>query len=205
MAPKKTKSSNSTAKKRTRSANPAVEVDRDLVATDQPPAAKRARSTPKSSGPSTDNTNAQPLQQQCNDDVVVRKKLAAIANKLTDQNLESLAVDLANLYAEHPRAHVTAALTHQVLASVADKVHLQDTVVLTYAALLAVIGASVGADVVAQFVHACVTRWLELVAVSKDAADSADANEGRQRAAGNVLVLVGHLYNFQVRVYFCIS
>ncbi|ORZ30552.1 armadillo-type protein [Catenaria anguillulae PL171] len=125
-------------------------------------------------------------------DPALARKLAALANKLSESNLEPLATDLEQLYSSYPRQAVTSALTAQILASVAEKVHLHDTFVMTYAALLALAGTSIGQEVVAGFVQAAVTKWLGMVE-----GEGKDGEPDRQqREAANVLVLIGHLYNF---------
>ncbi|KAI9179029.1 suppressor of glycerol defect [Blastocladiella emersonii ATCC 22665] len=115
------------------------------------------------------------------------RQMAALANKLSEGNLDAMATELEAMYDTFPRMAVTSALTAQTLASVAEKVHLLDGFVMTYAALLACIGSTMGVEVVASFVQAAVTRWLELL-----------ANPATLREACNVLVLIGHMYNFQI-------
>ncbi|KNE58387.1 hypothetical protein AMAG_03966 [Allomyces macrogynus ATCC 38327] len=122
-------------------------------------------------------------------DPKLAKSMASLANKLTGSNLETMVTEIEQLYRDFPRADVTAALIHRLVASISEKTDLQHTFVIPYAAILSCIGTVMGSDVCAQVVHAAVLQWLRL----KDSND-----EEHHRACRNMLTLLGFLYNFHI-------
>ncbi|KNE55582.1 hypothetical protein AMAG_01473 [Allomyces macrogynus ATCC 38327] len=122
-------------------------------------------------------------------DPKLAKSMASLANKLTGSNLETMVTEIEHLYRDFPRADVTAALIHRLVASISEKTDLQHTFVIPYAALLSCIGTVMGSDVCAQVVHVAVLQWLRL----KDSND-----EEHHRACRNMLTLLGFLYNFHI-------
>ncbi|TPX33906.1 hypothetical protein SmJEL517_g03290 [Synchytrium microbalum] len=122
----------------------------------------------------------------------LRKQLQGLINRLSDSNLESIFMGVESCFQNYPRHDVTEILTTLLIASVAEKIHLLDSFVCNYAALISAIYSLVGGDIGAQMLQSTVELFLK--ARSTNSLDDATAS----RQASNLAALLAFLYNFQV-------
>ncbi|GAA5850703.1 hypothetical protein JCM9279_006398 [Rhodotorula babjevae] len=163
-----------------------------------------------SSAPSSD---APPALAPIPDDPRLRRQLQGHLNKLSSANLGAIVDALQALYRANPRAVVSNTLTQLLLGTLADRDHLGEALVVTYAALCAalfrVIGIEFPAGIVTEAVrmldgaldkHSAAAAATGPAASTSAAGADGDDFEGRPggKEALNLASFVAELYNLQV-------
>lgn len=172
-----------------------------------PPDEPAAPSPSSASSPA----DAPPALAPIPDDPRLRRQLQGHLNKLSSANLGAIVDALQALYRANPRAVVSNTLTQLLLGTLADRDHLGEALVVTYAALCAALFRVVGIEFPAGIVTEAV-RMLDgaldkhsAAAAGTAASPSAAAAEegdfeGRPggKEALNLASFVAELYNLQV-------
>ncbi|TPX48160.1 hypothetical protein SeMB42_g01779 [Synchytrium endobioticum] len=128
----------------------------------------------------------------------LRRQLQGLVNRLSDSNIESIISGIESCFQSHPRHDVTEILTNLLVASVAEKIHLLDSFVCTYAALITAIYTLVGTDIGAQMLQSTVEMFLKAQSQCKLSASTTEEPAASARQATNIAALLAYLYNFQL-------
>ncbi|GAA5901895.1 hypothetical protein JCM8208_006632 [Rhodotorula glutinis] len=189
---------------------------RKAAAAADPAAACAAHDDPTAPSPSSSlPPDAPPALAPIPDDPRLRRQLQGHLNKLSSANLGAIVDALQALYRANPRAVVSNTLTQLLLGTLADRDHLGEALVVTYAALCAalfrVIGVEFPAGVVTETVRmldsaldqhsSSASSSAAGTAASSSAAVGEEGDfEGRPggKEALNLASFVAELYNLQV-------
>lgn len=140
----------------------------------------------------------------------LRRVLLGHLNKLSSTNLPIILAALETLYASNPRAVVSATLTEIMLEMISGRDDLGESLVVSYAALVAALAKSVGVEFGAGVVARCVELFdaaLERNIVARQEGGGRVAGEGEgegfqgrpgSKECLNLVAFLAELYNFQV-------
>ncbi|PKC09751.1 hypothetical protein RhiirA5_356315 [Rhizophagus irregularis] len=130
----------------------------------------------------------------------LQRQLQGLLNRLSESNIESIIMNIDELYQKFTRHDVTSTITSLVLNSITSRSTLLDQFVILYATLIAAFYKIIGIDFCAHFVQEMVEEFeryhRQYNTNSIDGVKSLEEEGGKE--CTNLVVLVSELYNFQV-------
>ncbi|RIA95423.1 hypothetical protein C1645_816653 [Glomus cerebriforme] len=130
----------------------------------------------------------------------LQRQLQGLLNRLSESNIESIIINIEELYQRFTRHDVTSTITSLVLNLITSRSTLLDQFVIIYATLIAAFYKIIGIDFCAHFVQEMVEEFEKYH--KQYNSNSADETKSLEEEGGkectNLIVLISELYNFQV-------
>ncbi|CAI2167825.1 11174_t:CDS:10 [Funneliformis geosporum] len=129
----------------------------------------------------------------------LQRQLQGLLNRLSESNIESIIINVEELYQKFTRHDVTSSITSLVLNLITSRSTILDQFVIIYATLVAAFYKIIGIDFCAYFVQKVIE---EFERYHKQYSSTSDDVKNLEREGGkectNLIVLISELYNFQV-------
>lgn len=125
----------------------------------------------------------------------LRRIIKGHFNKLTEANIGTIVSELNRLYLNHPRQHITAAITDIVIESTSLQGTLLDNFLMVHAALITALYKTGGVEFGAHFLQTLVETFDKHYQAAMT--DSKSETKTVGKAANNLLALLAELYSFQ--------
>ncbi|XP_067011614.2 nucleolar MIF4G domain-containing protein 1 [Anabrus simplex] len=119
----------------------------------------------------------------------LRKQMKGLLNRLAENNMNSIAMQLDELYMTNSRNDMNDTLTVLMCESLIAPVLTPERLIMEHCMLIAILHANVGTEVGAHFLQAIVKRFDEL---------HSEECEVENKQLDNVILVISHLYNFKV-------
>ncbi|KAG8872492.1 suppressor of glycerol defect [Tulasnella sp. 331] len=133
--------------------------------------------------------------------IKLSRQLKGLLNKLSEQNISTILLDLEDLYRENTRNDVTVSLTLLIIKNIASPTSLLDTFVILHAALVSSMHRIVGVEFAAHFLQSLIDayegNYVTALSIPSNSDDPVLESPGG-KAASNLLTLIAQLYTFQV-------
>ncbi|KAK9480362.1 armadillo-type protein [Lipomyces japonicus] len=117
----------------------------------------------------------------------LRRQCQGLINRLSEANVSTISIELQQLFLNNPRQNMISTISSLILSMTAQSAVLLDSFSLVYAALIASLYKQVGLDFGASFVQQLVEDF-----------DSYYKEDSSEKKCSNLMVLLSHLYTFQV-------
>nr|CAD7571700.1 unnamed protein product [Timema californicum] len=123
----------------------------------------------------------------------LRKQLKGLLNRLAENNMNSIAVQLEELYMLNSRNDMNETLTQLMVESLIAPVSTPERLVMEHVLLITVLHANVGTEVGAYFLQVMIKKFQEMYE---------ECHEVENKLLDNIVLILAHLYNF--KVFHCI-
>ncbi|CAG9538366.1 unnamed protein product [Cercopithifilaria johnstoni] len=117
----------------------------------------------------------------------LKKSLRGLVNRLNERTLVGAVKIFSNIFTSRRHNEVKQLLFSEIISSVDVGYRLPDRIIIEYAVFIALIHATVSAEVSAYFIENFIVKLLEMVVVLPDG-----------KSLENLCVLLAELYNFRV-------
>lgn len=117
----------------------------------------------------------------------LKKSVKGLINRLSEPNIAYVSGQLEELYMMHSRKDMNETLTDILLDACVTSAAMPDRLMMEHVLLISILHHTVGIEVGAHTLEACVKKFDELYKAGGDG-----------KECDNLLVLVAHLYNFHV-------
>ncbi|XP_069067249.1 nucleolar MIF4G domain-containing protein 1 isoform X2 [Pleurodeles waltl] len=117
----------------------------------------------------------------------LKKSVKGLINRLSEPNMVYVSGQLEELYMTHSRKDMNETLTDILMDACVTSAAMPDRLMMEHVLLISILHHTVGIEVGAHFLEACVKKFDELYKVGGDG-----------KECDNLLILVAHLYNFHV-------
>nr|CAD7198380.1 unnamed protein product [Timema douglasi] len=119
----------------------------------------------------------------------LRKQLKGLLNRLAENNMNSIAVQLEELYMLNSRNDMNETLTQLMVESLIAPVSTPERLVMEHVLLITVLHANVGTEVGAYFLQVMIKKFQEMYE---------ECHEVENKLLDNIVLILAHLYNFKV-------
>ncbi|KAF0701196.1 Aste57867_8305 [Aphanomyces stellatus] len=126
----------------------------------------------------------------------LRRRVNGQLNRLSESNMESIAIEFESIYRLNVRADVNRVLLEALLSICCHETQVMTQLITISSALLAALFHSVGTELVGFFVENFMQRFHQHVTTDHDAECSND-NQRVSKEAANLLLLITNLYSFE--------
>ncbi|XP_064648395.1 nucleolar MIF4G domain-containing protein 1-like isoform X2 [Lineus longissimus] len=120
----------------------------------------------------------------------LKKQLKGLMNRVSESNMQGICGQIGQLYLHHSRADMNESLTEILMTNCISPVLTPERLGLELAMLVAVLHSNVGIEVGAFFLQQLANKFDERFKLG--------GNYGDGKEADNILIMIGHLYNFKV-------
>ncbi|XP_078519388.1 nucleolar MIF4G domain-containing protein 1 [Lissotriton helveticus] len=117
----------------------------------------------------------------------LKKSVKGLINRLSEPNMAYVSGQLEELYMTHSRKDMNDTLTDILLDACVTSATMPDRLMMEHVLLISILHHTVGIEVGAHTLEACVKKFDELYKAGGDG-----------KECDNLLILVAHLYNFHV-------
>ena len=122
----------------------------------------------------------------------LKKQLKGCLNRVTEQNMYSIANQIEEMYMTNSRNNMNNVLSELVIESLVSHVLTPDRLISEHMMLIAILHANIGIEVGANFLEKLIKQFVEMMAKLQDVAN---------KELDNVVLMISHLYNFKVFGY----
>ncbi|GLD99682.1 hypothetical protein PINS_up008408 [Pythium insidiosum] len=120
-------------------------------------------------------------------------------NRISENNMESIALEMEKIYREHGRSIVNAVLLDKVVQTSCHPRQVMTPLIKVCGALIAALYHSIGTEIGGFFMEKFVMKLIETVEKTTSEPSESDGSDGdSSKEAVNLLLLVAMLYNFGV-------
>ncbi|RHZ86752.1 hypothetical protein Glove_46g58 [Diversispora epigaea] len=141
-------------------------------------------------------TNAQESDKAKQEQISrLQRQLQGFLNRLSESNIESIIMNIEEIYENNIRHDVTSTITTFILNLISTRSMILDQFVILYAALVTALYKIVGIDFCAYFTQTLIEDFERF---HDQYLQTADLEEKGGKECINLIVLVSELYNFQV-------
>nr|CAD7392721.1 unnamed protein product [Timema cristinae] len=119
----------------------------------------------------------------------LKKQLKGLLNRLAENNMNSIAVQLEELYMLNSRNDMNETLTQLMVESLIAPVSTPERLVMEHVLLITVLHANVGTEVGAYFLQVMIKKFQEMYE---------ECHEVENKLLDNIVLILAHLYNFKV-------
>ncbi|TMW65244.1 hypothetical protein Poli38472_009411 [Pythium oligandrum] len=172
-----------------------------------PPHLRRQMMNASQEASDTSNKNL-PLSSTMDEQALreLTRRVNGQLNRISESNMESIALEMEKIYREHGRSIVNAILLDKLLQTSCHPRQIMTPLIKVGGALVAALYHSVGSEIGGFFIEKFVLKLVESVdklkAAAQDASNTGDDDEENDLTASkepaNLLLLVAMLYNFGV-------
>ncbi|XP_012175846.2 nucleolar MIF4G domain-containing protein 1 homolog [Bombus terrestris] len=122
----------------------------------------------------------------------LKKQLKGCLNRVTEQNMYSIANQIEEMYMTNSRNNMNNVLSELVIESLVSHVLTPDRLISEHMMLIAILHANIGIEVGANFLEKLIKQFVEMMEKLQDVAN---------KELDNVVLMISHLYNFKVFGY----
>jgi len=130
----------------------------------------------------------------------LRRYINGLINRLTEDNMQPLATQIATLYHEHPRSMVSESFAEVILSGLMNDVIVMTTLATNFAGLVATLCHVQGADVGSTVLEQLVIKFEKILSEADEnqAMGNDDEEVVANRRGANLAVFLSHLVSFGV-------
>ncbi|XP_043577738.1 nucleolar MIF4G domain-containing protein 1 homolog isoform X2 [Bombus pyrosoma] len=122
----------------------------------------------------------------------LKKQLKGCLNRVTEQNMYSIANQIEEMYMTNSRNNMNNVLSELVIESLVSHVLTPDRLISEHMMLIAILHANIGIEVGANFLEKLIKQFVEMIEKLQDVAN---------KELDNIVLMISHLYNFKVFGY----
>ncbi|XP_071856134.1 nucleolar MIF4G domain-containing protein 1 [Bombus fervidus] len=122
----------------------------------------------------------------------LKKQLKGCLNRVTEQNMYSIANQIEEMYMKNSRNNMNNVLSELVIESLVSHVLTPDRLISEHMMLIAILHANIGIEVGANFLEKLIKQFVEMMEKLQDVAN---------KELDNIVLMISHLYNFKVFGY----
>ncbi|KAG9290202.1 hypothetical protein G9A89_022178 [Geosiphon pyriformis] len=131
----------------------------------------------------------------------IQRLLQGLLNRLSESNIESILMNVEELYRKYTRHDVTSTITQLILHMVSSRSNLLDQFVALYATFVAALYKILGIDFCSHFIQTSIEEFQAFHRKYSSASTLNNATTDSGKECTNLIILVSALYNFQVISY----
>lgn len=122
----------------------------------------------------------------------LKKQLKGCLNRVTEQNMYSIANQIEEMYMTNSRNNMNNVLSELVIESLVSHVLTPDRLISEHMMLIAILHANIGIEVGANFLEKLIKQFVGMMEKLQDVAN---------KELDNIVLMISHLYNFKVFGY----
>ncbi|ETV98404.1 hypothetical protein, variant [Aphanomyces invadans] len=126
----------------------------------------------------------------------IRRRVNGQLNRLSESNMESIAMEFESIYRSHVRADVNRVLLEALLASCCHETQVMTQLITVHAALLAALFHSVGTEIIGFFIENFVQLFHKKLETLR-ATTPSNMDEVPSKETSNLLLFITSLYGFE--------
>uniref|UniRef100_A0A336M238 CSON007788 protein n=1 Tax=Culicoides sonorensis TaxID=179676 RepID=A0A336M238_CULSO len=121
----------------------------------------------------------------------LKKQLKGQINRLAEQNIQRIAIDIENLYMQNARYDMNTTLSELIIAALVSNVLSKERMVLEHILLVATLHANIGSEIGAFFLEQIILKFNDLL-------EKITSLEVEDKTLDNFVFMLSHMYSYKL-------